>query len=142
MNPYQKLMSRKRTWTPVAPQAGAVKDGAEETLKRVIALRHMELPVGDFITDALSKDIPDAARELLLSNVRDEEKHDLALNLIASAHGLDEEAEKEAIKLQQAWIAHPDPRYSKPWLLNVQFSSYFYPSCALTVTQLCVQPQT
>ena len=53
MNPYDKLMSRKRTWTPVAPEAGAVKEGAEETLKRVIALRHMELPVGDFITDAL-----------------------------------------------------------------------------------------
>ena len=68
----------------------------------------MEPPVGDFITNALSKDIPDASRELLLSNVRDEEKHDLALNLIANVHGLDEKAEKEALALQQAWIAHPD----------------------------------
>ena len=108
MNPYNKLMSRKRTWTPVAPEAGVVKEGAEETLKRVIALRHMELPVGDFITDALSTDIPSSSTDLLNSNVRDEEKHDLALNLIANAHGIDEKAEKEAMALRDAWIAHPD----------------------------------
>ena len=101
-------MSRKRTWTPVAPEKGAVKEGAEETLKRVIALRHMELPVGDFITDALSTDIPSSSTDLLYSNVRDEEKHDLALNLIANAHGIDEKAEKEALALRDAWVAHPD----------------------------------
>ena len=108
MNPYDKLMSRKRTWTPVAPEAGAVKEGAEETLKRVIALRHMELPVGDFITDALATDIPSSSKDLLHSNVRDEENHDLALGLIANAHGVDEKAEKEAMALRDAWITHPD----------------------------------
>ena len=53
MTPYDKLMARKRKWTPVKPVAGICKEGAEETIYRALALRHMELPVGDFITDAL-----------------------------------------------------------------------------------------
>jgi hypothetical protein len=91
MTPYDKLMARKRKWTPVKPVAGICKEGAEETIHRALALRHMELPVGDFITDALST-----------------ENHDLALGYIADAYGVDEKAEAEAIRLRDAWIAHPD----------------------------------
>ena len=106
--PYDKLMARKRKWTPVKPVAGKCKEGAEETIHRALALRHMELPVGDFITDALSTDIPTAAREILSSNVRDEENHDLALGYIADAYGVDEKAEAEAMRLRDAWVSHPD----------------------------------
>ena len=108
MNPYQKLMARKRKWTPVKPVAGICKEGAEETIHRALALRHMELPVGDFINDALSSEVPEVSREILISNVRDEENHDLALNYIADAYGVDEKAEAEALRLREAWIAHPD----------------------------------
>tara|TARA_Y100001970_G_scaffold127963_1_gene158038 strand:+ start:507 stop:1223 length:717 start_codon:yes stop_codon:yes gene_type:complete len=108
MNPYQKLMARKRKWTPVQTDAGACKEGAEETLYRALALRHMELPVGDFITDALTTEIPEVARDILLSNVRDEENHDVALGYIANAFGVDQKAEAEAIKLRDAWTSHPD----------------------------------
>ena len=108
MTPYDKLMARKRKWTPVKPVAGTCKDGAQETILRALALRHMELPVGDFINDALTTDVPSAAREILVSNVRDEENHDEALGYIADAYGVDEKAEAEAIKLRDAWIAHPD----------------------------------
>ena len=108
MNPYDKLMARKRKWTPVQTTAGMCKTGAEEAIHRALALRHMELPVGDFITDALDKSVPDAARRLLESNVTDEENHDLALGYIANAYGVDEKAEKEALVLQKAWIEHPD----------------------------------
>ena len=108
MNPYDKLMSRKRKWTPVKPVAGKCKEGAEEAIYRALALRHMELPVGDFITDALNNEVPQVARELLLSNVRDEENHDVALNYIAEAYGVDEKAEAEALKLRDAWTSHPD----------------------------------
>jgi len=108
MNPYQKLMARKRKWSPVQTTAGTCKEGAEEAIFRALAMRHMELPVGDFIVDALEKSVPDSARELLLSNVKDEENHDLALGYIANAYGVDEKAEKEAMALQKAWIAHPD----------------------------------
>ena len=113
MNPYQKLMARKRKWTPVQTTAGTCRQGAEETIHRALALRHMELPVGDFITDALENDVPPAARQLLLSNVKDEENHDLALGYIANAYGVDEESEREAFRLQKAWIEHPDHTITK-----------------------------
>ncbi len=85
MNPYEKLINRKRKWTPVQTTAGTCKEGAEEAIFRALALRHMELPVGAFITDALSSDVPNNARDILLSNVKDEENHDLALGYIAKA---------------------------------------------------------
>ena len=108
MNPYDKLQSRKRKWTPVQGVAGKVREGTEETIYRALALRHMELPVGEFITDALANDVPTVARELLLSNVKDEENHDLALSYIANAYGVDDKAEKEAMALREAWTSHPD----------------------------------
>ena len=106
-HPYQQLLERKRTWTPVRPTAGKLKEGSEETIKRALAIRHLELPVGAFIKEAL-EDIPALSRELLEDNVRDEDRHDIALNYIANAHGVDEKAEAEAHKLQAAWDAHPD----------------------------------
>jgi hypothetical protein len=108
MNPYQKLLSRKRTWTPVQTTAGKLAEGAEETIFRALAIRHMELPVGDFIDDALKNEVPEMARDLLRSNIQDEVKHDLALNFITNAIGLDEKAEAEALRLRDAWISHPD----------------------------------
>ena len=108
MNPYQKLLERKRKWTPVQTTAGEVTPGTEEAIYRVLAMRHMELPVGDFITDALNNDVPEMARELLLSNVKDEENHDLALSYITNSYGVDETAEKEGLALRQAWTSHPD----------------------------------
>jgi len=108
MNPYQKLFNRKRKWSPVQTTAGAVKEGSEETIFRALALRHMELPVGDFIKDALDNEVPALSRDLLLSNIKDEENHDLALGYIANAYGVDEKAEAEAMRLREAWVAHPD----------------------------------
>jgi hypothetical protein len=108
MNPYQKLLDRKRTWTPVQTTAGKLAEGAEETIYRALAIRHMELPVGDFIKDALKNEVPEMARDILLSNIKDEENHDLALGYIANAIGVDDEAETEAKRLRDAWVAHPD----------------------------------
>ena len=113
MNPYQKLLNRKRKWTPVQMTAGTCKEGAEATIYRALALRHMELPVGDFITDALSTEVPDLAREILYSNVQDEENHDVALGYVAAAYGVDEKAEAEALRLKAAWEAHPDHTITK-----------------------------
>ena len=107
MNPYRKLQERKRTWTPVQTTAGQVKAGAEEVIFRALAMRHMELPVGDFIESALSE-IPVLSQDLLQSNIKDEENHDLALGYIANALGVDPKAEEEAKKIREAWTAHPD----------------------------------
>jgi hypothetical protein len=113
MNPYQKLLARKRKWTPVQTTAGTCKQGAEEAIYRALALRHMELPVGDFITHALDHEVPALAREVLVSNVKDEENHDIALGYIANAYGVDSQAEKEALRLKTAWEAHPDHTITK-----------------------------
>ena len=108
LDPYQQLLNRKRKWTPVQTTAGLCKAGAEETVHRALALRHMELPVGDFIRDGLDTDVPALSRELLESNVTDEQNHDLALGYIANAYGTDEKAESEALRLREAWTSHPD----------------------------------
>lgn len=83
---YDKLKSRKRTWTPVRMTAGSIHPEAHDVVLRALSLRSLELPVGDFITQACRREIPDAARELLLSNVADEERHDIALNYAADVH--------------------------------------------------------
>jgi hypothetical protein len=107
MNPYQKLLNRKRTWTPVQTTAGKLVEGSEETIFRALAMRHMELPVGDFIEEALNE-IPELSRDLLRSNIKDEENHDIALGYIANALGVDKKAEEEALRLRDAWVNHPD----------------------------------
>ena len=106
-HPYDHLLSRKRTWTPVKVSKGFIKDEAVDVIKRALAIRHMELPVGDFIQESLTE-VPEASRKLLLSNVQDEVKHDIALNYAIDAHGADEEAEAEALRIRDAWTAHPD----------------------------------
>ena len=134
MNPYEKLMARKRKWTPEQTTAGTCKAGAEEAIYRALALRHMELPVGDFITHALNSEVPTLAREVLESNVKDEENHDIALGYIANAYGVDPQAEKEALGLGPLGRHIQITRSQKPWSLSVRFSSFFYHSSALMVT--------
>jgi len=107
-HPYDTLLERKRKWTPVQGTAGTMREGSEETLYRALAIRHMELPVGTFITEGLEKGVPDNARKLLESNVKDEENHDLALGYIANSIGTEPQAEAEALRLRSAWESHPD----------------------------------
>ena len=107
MNPYEKLQQRKRKWSPVQTTAGKLNDGAEEAIFRALAMRHMELPVGDFIEASLPE-IPVLSQDLLRSNIKDEENHDLALGYIANALGTDPKAEEEAMRIRAAWEAHPD----------------------------------
>ena len=107
MNPYEKLQQRKRKWSPVQTTAGKLNEGAEEAIFRALAMRHMELPVGDFIEASLSE-IPVLSQDLLRSNIKDEENHDLALGYIANALGTDPKAEEEAMRIRAAWEAHPD----------------------------------
>jgi len=111
--PYQKLIDRRRTWTPVQTTPGELKHGAEETIYRALAIRHMELPVGAFIKEGLEKDVPNHARKLLELNVEDELKHDLALGYIANSIGTEPQAEAEALRLRSAWEQHPDHTITK-----------------------------
>ena len=111
--PYEKLIDRRRTWTPVQTTAGEIKYEAEDAIRRALALRHMELPVGEFIKEGLEKEVPTHARKLLELNVTDEIKHDLALGYVAKAIGTDPTAEAEALRLRTAWESHPDHTITK-----------------------------
>ena len=112
-HPYEILLDRKRKWSPVKPTTGKLKDGSEDTIRRALAARHLELPVGSFIKEGLEKDVPVNARKLLEDNVKDEERHDLALGYYADALGVDETTEKEGKLLRDAWINHPDHTITK-----------------------------
>ena len=112
-HPYEILLDRKRKWSPVKPTTGKLKNGSEDTIRRALAARHLELPVGAFIKEGLEKDVPNNARKLLEDNVKDEERHDLALGYYATALGTNEIEEKEGKLLRDAWIAHPDHTITK-----------------------------
>ena len=104
--PYIHLHQRKRTWTPVQVDAGTLLTGGEEVIQRALALRCLEIPVGDFIADAMKGDLPDVkgCKELLESNVKDEINHDIALDFAAKAHKIPSRYEAEAERIKNAWL--------------------------------------
>ena len=118
MNPYEKLIARKRKWTPVAVEGGPVTDGSEDALGRCLALRCLEIPVGDFIKEATAKEIPEHAKKILHLNIIDEENHDEALNYVAATYTVDAKAEEEARRIAEAWIDHPDHPIVKAMVLE------------------------
>ena len=118
MTPYDKLIQRKRTWTPVQTAAGKLKEGAEESIFRALALRNLELPVGEFIAAGLKGEVPEAAQEILQMNITDEENHDRALGYAARAIGTDSKAEAEASVLREAWENHPAHTVCKAMVLE------------------------
>ena len=106
---YLHLLKRKRTWTPVNVSAGQLITGGEDVVRRALALRCLEIPVGDFITDAMKGDLPSGSEaegctQLLLSNVKDEDKHEQALDFAAAAHRVPVAFEAEAQKIKTAWL--------------------------------------
>jgi len=106
---YFSAVARKRPWQAMPVTKGALAEGAEETIFRALAIRHLELPVKDMLLQGLGRELPDSPGliESIHSNIKDEERHDEALNYVAAAHGVDEKAEKEALRIRQAWIDHP-----------------------------------
>ena len=117
---YTQIVSRKRTWTPLAVSKGEVKDGSEETLLRCLSLRTLELPVKEMLSQGLEKELPDDPGVIpaLHSNMADEDKHDKALGFIVAAHGVDERAEREAANIRKAWLASPEHPILKTAILE------------------------
>lgn len=106
---YQVCLAHKRTWTPVPVSQGKLKEGGEDVILRGLSLRALEIPVGDFIDSSMTGDLPDDpfVKDLLRSNVNDEQKHDVALGFAAEAHKVPARYEKEAQVITKAWIEHP-----------------------------------
>lgn len=120
MSSYTKVVSRKRSWTPVAVDKGIVKEGSEDTLFRALALRTLELPVKEMLAQGLERDLPEDPGVIpaLLSNMKDEDKHDLALQYIVDVHGSNERAEREAKRIRDAWLAAPEHPILKTAILE------------------------
>jgi hypothetical protein len=72
LSPYDQVISRKRKWTPVAVQKGNLVDGSQETIYRALGLRHLELPVREFLQQGLEKE---------LSNLRTEYQNSLVKSM-------------------------------------------------------------
>ena len=120
MSNYLKVLSRKRTWTPLAVEKGALKEGSEDTLKRCLALRTLELPVKEMLSQGLERELPDDPGIIpaLQSNMQDEDKHDRALQFVVDAHGVDERAELEAQAIRKAWLSDPSHPILKTAILE------------------------
>jgi hypothetical protein len=120
LSPYDQVIARKRRWTPVAVQAGKLVEGAEEAIRRALCLRHLELPVREFLQQGLEKDLPKTpgVREALLSNQLDEERHDQALNYVVAAHGTNPKAEAESQHILKAWLEAPEHPILKAAILE------------------------
>ena len=119
-SPYSQVVSRKRKWTPVAVQKGKLVDGSEESIYRALALRHLELPVADFLKQGLDKELPKTLGvvEALKSNIKDEERHDQAFEYVVDAHGFDAKAEAEGRHILRAWIESPEHPILKAAILE------------------------
>mgnify|MGYP003135639401 CR=1 FL=1 len=120
MSDYLKIVSRKRKWTPVAVDKGVIQEGSEDTLKRCLALRTLELPVKEMLQQGMDRELPDNPGILpaLQSNMADEEKHDRALNYIVDVHGTDSRAEAEAERIRAAWLSDPSHPILKTAILE------------------------
>ena len=120
LSPYDQVVSRKRKWTPVAVQQGKLVEGSEDAIYRALGLRHLELPVREFLQQGLEKELPNTpgVREALMSNQLDEERHDQALNYVVAAHGLDDKAEAEAKHILKAWLDAPEHPILKAAILE------------------------
>ncbi len=120
LSPYDQVISRKRKWTPVAVQKGSLVEGSEDSIYRALGLRHLELPVREFLQQGLEKELPKTPgiREALLSNQLDEERHDQALNYVVAAHGSDAKSEAEAKHILWAWRDAPEHPLLKAAILE------------------------
>jgi len=120
MSYYQSLLQKKRGWTPITPTVSQVVHGAESTLGRGLALRVLEIPVGDFITAATKRDLPNDLYvvSLLQSNINDEEKHDQALQNAENAYRLAVPYEAEAIRIRDTIISFPEHPVLKALVLE------------------------
>jgi hypothetical protein len=119
-SPYSQVISRKRKWTPVQVGRGKLVEGSEEAMQNALALRHLELPVSEFLKQGLEKELPGTPGviEALQSNIMDEERHDLALQYVISAHGTSDKAEAEGQRILRAWMDAPEHPILKASILE------------------------
>jgi len=108
-SPYLSVLAKKRSWQPVPVAKGKITEGAESTLFKALALRHLEIPVKELLEEGMKRELPSTLGiiETLRSNQDDEDRHLDALNYVADAHGTSAKDEKEVMNILKAWNEHP-----------------------------------
>jgi hypothetical protein len=119
-SPYDQLTSTKRKWTPVQMEAGKLVEGSEDSIRRALALRCLELPVAEFLKSTMRGDLPSTkgVREALESNIQDETRHDLAFEYAVNVHGVPAQIEAEAGHILNAWLEAPEHPILKAAILE------------------------
>lgn len=94
---YRQLINKKRDWQPIKPtEQQIIQVGSKKLLQRALALSLLELPVGEWVSEELSKRIFDPTiQELLSANIQEEIRHDIALNNIRSVFPVPAELDME-----------------------------------------------
>lgn len=120
MSFYSSLMSKKRLWTPTIGDKQPVMPGSEGAIGRCLALRVLEIPVGDWVLETESKNtLTEDALALLKSNAEDEFKHDKLLQMAHDTYQLTTpEMQQEADALADEWVYHPDHPIVKAFVLE------------------------
>jgi len=137
MNPYQKLLSRKRKWTPVQTEAGQVKEGAKEAIYRALAMRHMELPV-EILSPMLWPLTFQKWHGSYCYPTSKTKKTTTWLCLTSPMlTALTRKLRRRRWHSERLGLRILITRSLKQWLPSVQFSSFYYPSFALMVTLEC-----
>lgn len=133
-NQFHKILAKKREWDPITPSNVTAVPGTEEVFKRILSLRILELPVGQMIQTASSKEAfglptyhPDYedCQLLMDSNIKDEDVHDEALNNLTLAGGFqDDECDAEAARILKSWEELDEHEVSKARIIE---SGCFFP---------------
>lgn len=122
MSFYSDLLSKKRLWSPTIGDKQPVMPGSEGTIGRCLALRVLELPVGDWVLEASEKELnklPNDAIALITSNAEDEKKHDVVLQMAYNVYALTTpEMQAEGNDLAEEWLNHPDHPIVKAFVLE------------------------
>lgn len=122
MSFYSNLLSKKRLWSPTMGDKQPVMPGSEGAIGRCLALRVLEIPVGNWVLETeaseLNKLHPDAVA-LLKSNAKDELKHDRLLQMATITYQLTTTAmQEEADSIALQWLEHPDHPIVKAFVLE------------------------
>lgn len=100
---FNLLLRAKTPWEVMPVSHSPVLPGAEEVIQRCLALRHLELPVGEWIGAASKREqqnLGQKALAMLASNQKDELRHDKQLNIAFNSMKLTSEAVKKDIESQ------------------------------------------
>lgn len=118
---YSNLLNRKFPWTPIKPVAGQVEAGAEEVIGKSLALRILEIYVGEFIREATKKEfkVPAESLKLFESNIADEDVHDRQLQLAYDAYKITSSThQREAEEIKSQWLDCKDHPMLKAMILE------------------------